>query len=237
MLSFLAKGRAETNEIPANPVQGEDDMSHLTGDSASEPYPSKSTAWRMVGILLIASMFAYLDRAIITLLLPMIRADLAINDTQFSLLQGLAFVITFALAALPMGWIADRFARNWLIAIGVAGWSAATVMCGLADTFTELFIARMGVGLGEACLAPAAVSLIADSFPRERRGLVIGVMSVGTPLGSGIAKVIGGLTLALIGGASVMVFSVVLEPWQAVFVIVGLPGLLVALGGEVARHG
>lgn len=207
--------------------------------SAPEPpYPRPREAWRMVAILLVASMFSYLDRSIITLLLPMIKSDLNINDTQFSLLQGFAFVITFAFAGMPMGWLADRSSRSRLIAFGVATWSIATVFCGLSDTYTELFLARMGVGFGEACLAPAAVSLISDSFPRERRGLVIGVMSVGTPLGSGLAKIIGGAALAAIGATVIAIplLSISLQPWQMVFIIVGAPGLLVALACLAIRE-
>jgi MFS family permease len=194
-------------------------------------YPPASRGWYVVAVLLLASMFSYLDRSVITLLVPMIRKDLGLTDTQFSLLQGLAFAITFAIAGLPLGRLVDRANRRLIIAAGVAVWSLMTVLCGLSTSFWQLFAARMGVGIGEACLAPAAASLISDYFARERRGRVMGVMQAGTPLGSGLAKMLGGVALGLVtaGGAQALPVVGALAPWQTVFVLVGAPGFLAAL--------
>lgn len=199
--------------------------------SQAAPYPPARYGWYVIGVLLVASMFSYLDRSVITLLVPMIRKDLNLSDTQFSLLQGLAFAITFAVAGLPLGRLVDRANRRLIIFAGVATWSVMTILCGLSTTFWQLFAARMGVGIGEACLAPAAASLISDYFARERRGRVMGVMQAGTPLGSGLAKMLGGLTLGLVTTAGVASLPLVgsLAPWQAVFVLVGAPGFLAAL--------
>ena len=203
----------------------------LKETSPAAPFPPARYGWYVVGVLLVASMFSYLDRSVITLLTPMIRRDLNLTDTQFSLLQGLAFAITFAIAGLPLGRLVDRANRRLIIAAGVATWSLMTILCGLSTTFWQLFAARMGVGIGEACLAPAAASLISDYFARERRGRVMGVMQAGTPLGSGLAKMLGGLTLGLVtaAGVSTLPFVGSLAPWQAVFVLVGAPGFLAAL--------
>lgn len=198
---------------------------------AEPPYPSPGYGWYVVGVLLLAHVFAFLDRAIITLLVPLLQADLKVDDTQVSLLHGFAFALTFVLAGLPLGRLVDRANRRLIIAFGVAAWSLATVLCGLSGSFWQLFAARMGVGIGEACLAPAAVSLISDYFAPSRRGRVMGVMQVGLPLGSGLAKMVGGLVLGLVSGSALVALPLVGEraPWQLVFIIVGAPGSLAAL--------
>lgn len=195
------------------------------------PWPNSRAGWYMVGVLMVAYIFSFIDRTILSLLVGPIRADLQISDTQISLLHGFAFAIFYTLMGIPVATLADRSNRRNIIAIGVTFWSLATAACGLARSFWGLFAARVGVGVGEATISPAAYSMIADTFPEERLGRALGVYSVGAFIGIGLAFVIGGVVVSTVVSAQAMVFPLVGEvrPWQAVFFIVGLPGVLVAL--------
>lgn len=203
--------------------------SEREGESA--PWPAPSYAWWVVAVLLIAYTVSFIDRMILSLLVAPIRASLHISDFEFSLLHGLAFAVFYTLLGLPLGYLADRGNRQRLISIGVAFWSVMTAACGLAPNFAALFLARIGVGIGEATLSPAAYSMLSDYFPKHRLGRAMAIYSIGVPLGSGIALIIGGLVvkfatemppvdLPLLGAT---------EPWRLVFYLVGLPGLLVVL--------
>lgn len=168
---------------------------------------------------------------IVSLLVDSIKADLDISDTQISLIQGLSFALFFTIASIPLGRLIDRVNRTRAVAAGIAAWSAATIACGQASTFAGLFLARMGVGVGEAVLSPAAYSIIADSFPRRRLGLAMGIFGLGSATGAGLAFMIGGGVVALVAQASsvtIPVFGTV-KPWQFAFIVAGLPGLLIAL--------
>ena len=167
-----------------------------------------------------------------------IRRDLGISDTRMSLLMGLSFALFYSLLGLPIGRLADRTSRKWIITAGIAVWSLMTSLCGAARNFTQLFLARVGVGVGEAALSPPAYSLIADYFPRERLGTAIGVYSLGIYLGSGLALMLGGWVTGRIANAAGWALPLIgtLRPWQAVFVIVGLPGLVLALWVATLRE-
>lgn len=134
-----------------------------SAEAASWPNPSR--AWFGVVVLMACYATAFVDRQIITLLVEPIKQDLGINDTEFSLLSGLAFTLFYTVMGIPLAWAADRWSRQKLIMLGVAVWSAMTAACGMANSFFTLFLARIGVGIGEAGLSPAAYSMIADSFP------------------------------------------------------------------------
>ncbi|MDP3816406.1 MFS transporter, partial [Pseudomonas sp.] len=149
-------------------------------------YPSSARAWATVAILMLAYVLSFIDRQILNLLVGPIRRDLMISDTQMSLLMGLSFALFYTLCGIPLGRLADTRNRRWLIAIGVLFWSAATAACGMARLYWQFLICRIGVGVGEAALSPAAYSLIADSFPAERRATAISVYSMGVYLGSGL---------------------------------------------------
>lgn len=195
------------------------------------PYPSSGYAWYVVVVLTLAYMFSFLDRQILSLLVEPIKADLKISDTQMSLLQGLAFGIFYTLLGIPIGRLADRKSRRGIIATGITIWCCMTAACGLARNFTHLFLARIGVGVGEAALNPSAFSLISDYFPREKRARPMSFYNMGVALGAGVALLLGGQVIA-------WAFSVrpptlpwvgTLYPWQMVFFLVGLPGLVLAL--------
>lgn len=194
-------------------------------------YPIATLAWYMLGVLLIANVLSFVDRQILVLLVQPIRQDLGISDTQISLLQGFAFTILYSIIGLPLGRYADRHNRRNLIICGVAIWSMMTMCCGFAHTFGQLFAARIGVGIGEATLAPAAYSMICDAFRPQRRGTALGVYSSGIYLGIGASIALGGMVLALIRGAANVSLPLIgiVRSWQAAFICVGAPGLIIAL--------
>ena len=176
-----------------------------------------------------AQVVSFIDRQVITLLVQPIRADLAISDTQMSLLMGLAFAIFYVTMGVPIARLSDRHSRRTIIAIGIFLWSLATAACGLTRNFTQLFLARIGVGVGEATLTPAAYSMIADYFPREKLGRAIGVYAIGVYLGAGLALILGGAAIRLITDAGPVDLPLVgtLVPWQLTFMAVSVPGLLI----------
>jgi MFS family permease len=173
----------------------------------------------------------FLDRQVLSLLVPAIERDLHISDTQMSYLIGLSFSVFYTVLGLPIAWWADRANRRTVMAIGVALWSLMTMACGLASTYPRLLLSRIGVGVGEATLNAPSVSLIADYFPRERVGVAMSVWQLGTFLGSGLAYFIGGWIIGVVATTSTVTVPVlgVLRSWQVVFVIVGAPGLIIAL--------
>lgn len=186
-------------------------------------------AWTVVLLCMLAYVLSFIDRQILALLIGPIRADLRISDTQFGLLSGLAFSIFYATMGIPIAGLADRASRPRIIVAGIAVWSAATMACGLARSFGQLFLARICVGAGEAALSPAAYSLIADLFPRERLGRAMAVYSLGSLFGTGIAFLVGGLVIAAVSSAGDWVIAGLhFAPWQLTFMVVGLPGLLLA---------
>lgn len=201
------------------------------GAPAQADWPDRRYAWCVVALLMLAFTSSFIDRQILTLLVGPIRADLNITDTQFSLLVGLAFSLFYAFCGLPLAYAADRYSRRWIIAVGVAFWSLATVASGFAETYAHLFLARMCVGIGEATLTPAAASLIADYFAPARRGRAMAVYATGVYWGSGLALMTGGIVLNLISAMSLPPTSMFADfaSWQLVFFIVGAPGLLIAL--------
>jgi MFS family permease len=197
--------------------------------STDAPYPDPRYAWYVVVVLFIAYTSSFIDRIIMSLLVEPIKRDLMLSDTQFSLLHGFAFAIFYTFMGLPLGRLADRANRRRIISWGVFLWSLMTAFCGVAKSFTHLFLMRVGVGVGEAALSPAAYSIISDYFPREKRGVPISMYSMGVFFGGGIAFILGGYVVQLTTGASEVIIPFIgsIRPWQLTFFIVGLPGILV----------
>src|SRR3990167_4402794 len=193
--------------------------------TAGRPY-----AWYVVLLCMVAYVFSFIDRQILALLIQPIRKDLDISDTQFSLLHGLAFSLFYATMGLPIARLADSRPRPAIIAAGVFLWSLATAATGIGRNFMQIFIARMGVGVGEAALSPAAYSMIADLFPKQALGRALAVYSIGTFIGGGLDYLIGGAVVGLVGETPTLVLPLVGEvrAWQVVFFIVGFPGILLA---------
>jgi MFS family permease len=201
-----------------------------TADDESA-YPPARYAWYVVAVLMLANVSGFVDRQILSLLVIPIRRDLGISDTQMSLLMGLSFALFQTALGVPIGRLADSRSRRAIIAAGVAAWSVMTMACGLARTYTQLLLARIGVGVGEAALGPPAISLVADYFPRARRATAMSVYTLGTFLGSGLAYLVGGAIAGAAAAPGRWDWPIVRElyPWQAVFFVVGAPGLLIAL--------
>lgn len=206
-------------------------------------YPSSTRAWVTVAILMVAYVLSFVDRQILNLLVEPIRRDLAINDTQMSLLMGLSFALFYTVCGIPLGRVADTRSRRGLIAVGILFWSAATAACGMARMYWQFLLCRIGVGVGEAALSPAAYSLIADSFSAERRATAISVYSMGPYLGSGLAFMVGGLVIQLASAQGEVTLPLLGEvrPWQLIFLILGAVGviftLLMMAVKEPARRG
>jgi MFS family permease len=196
-----------------------------------EPYPPAGYAWYVVGALTFVYMFSFIDRQILNLLVAPIRRDLGITDTQMSWLMGPAFAFSYILFGIVFGRLIDSRSRRTIIAAGFATWSLFTAGCGLASTYLQMLLLRVGVGIGEASLSPAAYSLITDYFPPKRRATAISVYGMGIYIGSGLAFIVGGM-VAKVAAAQEMwqlPLAGLTRPWQVVFFIVGLPGLLLAL--------
>ena len=191
-------------------------------------WPAPGYSWYMVVLLTIVYIFSFIDRFILGLLIQPIQADLGLTDTQIGLLLGPAFAIFYVLMGLPFGWLADRKRRTFIVAAGLAIWSAATAVSGLARSFLGLFIARMSVGVGEASLSPCAMSLMADCFPKEKRGKPIAFYSMAISLGAGIAALTGAAVIAWATQSDYVSVPGLgdLAPWRVSLLVVGLPGLL-----------
>ncbi len=190
-------------------------------------YPPRGYAWAVVAILIGTAIVSYTDRQVLSLLVDPIRRDLGIGDTRMSLLLGTAFAVVYGVAGLPLGWLADRSSRRNLIVAGVAVWSLGTIACGLSRDFDELFASRVLVGLGEAVLSPAAISLISDYFPPSRRGTAVGAFLSGIAIGIGASILIGGGVLqAVESGVFASTPLAALAAWRLVLILTGVPGLV-----------
>jgi MFS family permease len=199
--------------------------------SDATPYPARAAAWWAVAVFALAGLVAYTDRAVLSAIVDPMRRDLGISDTQVSLLQGAAFALVYVFAGLPFGRVADRAHRMRLIIAGVTVWCAGTVACGLAPGFSTLLGARVIVGIGEASLFPAAVSVISDSFPPQLRGAAVGIALAGVIVGGSAAAAIGGIVLGAAQHGAFANWPVIagLAPWRTVLVLVGAGGLIVPL--------
>src|SRR5215831_11552168 len=140
----------------------------------------------VLGVLVLVYVCNFLDRQIISILAERIRADLGVTDAQLGFLYGTAFAVFYALFGIPLGRLADVWDRRRLIALGLAGWSVMTALSGLAGSFGQLALARIGVGIGEASATPAAFSLLSDYFPASRRATVLAIYSSGIYVGAGL---------------------------------------------------
>ncbi len=185
-------------------------------DQAGSKETRKEPGTRVLLILLLAYIFNFVDRQIIGILAVPIKAELALSDTQLSLMGGIAFALFYSGLAIPIAWLADRRNRVNIIAGSVALWSLFTALCGLAQNFWHLFLARMGVGVGEAGGVAPSYALIADYFPRHRRARALAFFSLGIPIGSALGVFFGGWIATHLD-------------WRSAFVIVGLAGLPAAL--------
>jgi MFS family permease len=210
---------SQREEVLPRPVEAEND------------FPRPAYAWYVVALIFVSSGFAFVDRIIVSLVTPAIQADLGLSDSQIGLLQGLAFALFYTLFGVPLGLIADRWNRKWLLTIGISVWSLMTALCGVVKGFGALFFARLGVGMGEASLNPCVTSLISDYFPPRTRPRAIAGHVMGQGFGHGLTYVFGGMLLGWLttrGGLDLPVVGHT-KPWQSMFLIVGIAGLIPAL--------
>ena len=176
---------------------------------------------------MLAYTLSWMDRNLPAILIEPMKADLGATDTQLALLTGFAFALCHATLTVPLSWLVDRWDRARLVTLGVLVWSAMTFACGFAPSFEILFLTRMGVGLGEAVLLPAAYSLLADLFPREQRPKALMLFVLGSPIGSALALSGGGLLHGWFDTAAPSWIGG-LSAWRATFAVVGLLGVGVA---------
>ena len=166
-------------------------------------------------ILVVVYTFNFIDRQIVGILAIPIKSDLGLSDTQLSLMGGLAFALFYTFLGIPIAALADRWNRTWIMTLALSVWSAMTALCGFAQNFVQLFLARLGVGVGEAGGVAPAYSLISDYFPPDQRARALSVYSFGIPIGSALGIILGGILTDIIG-------------WRSAFIIVGGLGLLIA---------
>lgn len=192
---------------------------------------SRRYMWYVVLVLTLCYTFSFADRQILSLLVGPIKRDLVLSDTEIGLLQGLAFALFYAVLGLPLGRLADTTSRRNLIAIGVFLWSLMTVGCSAARNYGSLFLARIGVGVGEAALSPAAMPLISDYFPQESLGTALSVYSMGIAIGSGLALAVGGTVVDAVSRLKTIYLPILgtIAAWRMTFIVVGAPGLLLVL--------
>src|SRR5262245_22371964 len=200
-------------------------------DGASEPWPSRTRAWYAVFVFALALMINILDRQIVSLLVAPIKRDLNLSDTQMGWLMGPAFVIFYMILGLPIARLVDYKSRRAILSVGVMIWSFLTSLCGLAQGFWQLLVCRVGVGSGEACSGPATFSMLADLFPKEKLPRAIAVLNFGFYAGTGLALILGGIiatAFANVPTVTLPLVGITMRGWQVTFIIVGLPGLIVA---------
>ena len=212
------------------------------GGAALPPWPKPAVAYYTSFILILSTTFAQLDIAIVPYLAVNIKRDLHINDFEYSLLVGASFGLFYTLVGLPIAWFLDRFSRKWLLGVAIAVWSLGTAFCGVAQNYAQLFLSRFLVGAGEAVNGPAAYSIVADLFPRERMTRGVTILQIGSWAGPALSLLISFFLLkAFLDMAPIKVAFGLIHGWQLIFVLVGIPGLLVSLlmlttMKEPARH-
>lgn len=192
------------------------------------PWPSAARGWFLVFLLALASVVSQFDRTVINLMVEPLKAEFHLNDTQFGALQGIAFGIFYILACIPIGRLADRYQRRIIIAVALVLWSLFAIGSGLARSYWQLFLTRIGVAAGEASLSPAAFSMLSDQFPPEKLGRPVSGFLMSAPIGQGLAFIGGGSLLTTLSTSDMLSHGPFagFEPWQVAFIIIAAPGLL-----------
>ncbi|WP_144098333.1 spinster family MFS transporter [Croceicoccus sediminis] len=188
----------------------------MTETTAQQPRSLPAKPGPVLAMLLVVYVFNFLDRQILAILAAPIQADLGLSDTQMGLLGGIAFALLYSTLAVPLAWLADRTSRSWVITVSLVAWSGFTAICGLATSFWQIFLARLGVGIGEAGGVAPSYAIIGDYFPSSKRAFALSIYSLGIPLGSAAGVLTGGYIAALVD-------------WRLAFIVVGLLGVAIAI--------
>jgi MFS family permease len=190
-------------------------------------------SWSTVLILFGLSTVAWMDRSVISMVIGPIKQHFGIGDSQVGLLAGFAFIFFYILLLIPIGKLADRYSRRWILFLGVSTWSVATFFCGIAGSYSQLFAARMLVGAGEGTVSPVAASVIGGVFGRARLAAPMSLFSLGTSAGTAAGAIAAGYILGWGGKTGVIDLPLIgaVEPWQLVFILLGLPGAIAAFLG------
>lgn len=183
---------------------------------ASAALPSSGRRAGVLAMLLLVYIFNFLDRQILSILAVPIKADLGLSDTELGALGGIAFAFLYSTLAIPLSLLADRTSRSWVITVSLAVWSGFTALCGMAANFWQMFLFRLGVGVGEAGGVAPSYAMIADYFPQSQRARALSIYSLGIPLGSAAGVLFGGYIATAV-------------EWRTAFIVVGLAGVAIAI--------
>lgn len=188
-------------------------------------------SWYALGVLVLTTLFAFVDRQIINLIAPSLQATLGFSDLQIGALQGLGLAVFASIASYPFGWLADRFGRRLMLCVGVAVWSLSTAACAFQNSFLGLFAATIGIAIGEAGLGPIIFAMIPDLFPEKQRNSANFIYFAAALLGAAAGIALGGLTLKSIAASQVALpsFLAGLDPWRVALLVVAAPGPLFVL--------
>jgi MFS family permease len=202
-----------------------------TAASVDPKFPPVGGAYAkyVLGVLVLVYAINFIDRQILAILAEEIKRDLSLSDADLGFLYGTAFAVFYALFGIPLGRLADNWVRTRLLSIGLLVWSGMTVMSGLSTNFLQLSMARVGVGIGEASASPSAFSMLSDWFPKERRATALAIYSAGLYLGGGVSLLIGAVVVKAWNATYPVAGPLGLVGWQAAFLAVGLPGMLLSL--------
>ncbi|MDX3899141.1 MAG: MFS transporter [Sphingobium sp.] len=203
----------------------------MTTPSEDPAWPSERLGWIAVLLLSLAAVASYFDRVVISLLVEPIKADFELSDTGFATLQGVAFGVFYTLLAFPLGRLADNRSRRMIVICGLAAFSLFSMASGITRNYWQLFLARTGVGVGEASLTPASYSILSDYFPPGKLGRALGAFTTSAYLGMGLAFVCGGAVIGWLSKPGALDWWIVdhHKPWQVAFMLIGMPGLLLLI--------
>jgi MFS family permease len=190
-----------------------------------------ASAWYGLSVLVLTTLFAFVDRQILNLVAPSLQSSLGFSDFQIGMLQGLGLAIFASVAAYPMGWLADRFGRRLILAMGVACWSLATGISALQDSFGGLFLGTVGIAIGEAGVAPIIYAMIPDLFPERQRSTANFIFYGASLIGAGAGMAIGGVTIQWLSGSRdvLPLWLAGMDTWRAAMMLVAIPGPLFCL--------
>ena len=184
----------------------------------SNPQMAESKRYRTIVLWLLTLMYvmSFIDRQIIGILSPFIKAEMGFTDGQLGWLKGLAFALLYSIVGIPIAWLADRYSRKKIVTISLIAWSGFTALTGMASSFLHMFLARVGVGIGEAGGSPPSHSIISDLYPKEQRASALGIYSLGIPIGIGFSYILAGALVESFG-------------WRGTLYVLGVVGIGLAL--------